>query len=117
MAYVRSLSYPLEVVDGQLKTVEDLAVVEQNIIEILETRPTERVMRTTYGWDPKIFNTLEPNAINARIHKAVVDEVKAVSHLEVVGNVDKGDTGTYQVTLKYSVQGVPAPPLNLSLSM
>ena len=117
MAYVRSLAYPLEVIDGQLKTVEDLAVVEQNIIEILETRPTERVMRTTYGWDPKIFNTLEPNAINARIHKAVVDEVKAVSHLEVIGRVDPGDSGTYQVTLKYSVQGVPAPPLNLNLNM
>jgi flavin-binding protein dodecin len=74
-------------------------------------------MRTTYGWDPKIFNTLEPNAINARIHKAVVDEVKAVSHLEVNGRVDPGDSGTYQVTLKYSVQGVPAPPLNLNLNM
>ena len=117
MAYVRGLAYPLEVVNGQLKTVNDLEVVEQNIIEILETRPTERVMRTTYGFDPKIFNTLEPNAINARIHRAIVEEVKAVSHLEVVGRVDPSDSGTYQVTLKYSVKGVPAPPLNLNLSM
>ena len=117
MAYVRGLAYPLEVVDGQLKTVTDLKVIEQNIIEILETRPTERVMRTTYGFDPKIFNTLEPNAINARIHRAITNEVKAVSHLEVIGDVDAADGGTYQVSLNYSVQGVPAPPLNLSLGM
>lgn len=117
MAYVRGLKYPLEVVNGQLMIAEDLNVVEQNIIEILETRPTERVMRTTYGFDPKIFNTLEPNAINARIYKAVKDEVVAIDKLQVTGNVSKGDAGTYQVTLNYSVQGVPAPPLNLSLSM
>ena len=117
MPFIRGLAYPLVVVDGQLKLTTDLNVVEQNIIEILETRPTERVMRATYGFDPKIFNTLEPNAINARIHRAVIEEVKAVSHLEVTGRVDTLDTGTYNVTLKYSVQGVPAPPLNLSLSM
>ena len=96
---------------------EDLAIVEQNIIEILETRPTERVMRTTYGFDPNIFSTLEPNAINARIYKAVKDEIPAIGNLQVIGNVSKGDAGTYQVTLKYTVNGVPAPALNLSLSM
>jgi len=117
MAQIRGLAYPLEVVGGQLKIAEDISVIEQNIMEVLETRPTERAMRVTYGFDPKIFNTLEPNAINARIHKAVVDEIRAISHLEVIGAVDKADTGTYQVTLNYSVRGVPAPPLNLSLRM
>lgn len=117
MAYTRGFAYPLEVVNGQIKVVSDLDIVAQNIIEILETRPSERVMRTSYGFDPKIFNTLEPNVINARIHRAITDEVKAVSSLQVVGNVAKGDAGTYQVTLKYAVRGVPAPPLNLNLSM
>ena len=113
----RGLMYPLEVQDGQLRLVSDIEIVEQNIIQVLETRPTERVMRVDYGFDPKIFNTLEPNAINARIHRAVMGQVKGVSALIVDGNVDKGDTGTYQVTLKYKVNGVPAPPLNLSLNM
>ena len=117
MPYTRGFSYPLEVVNGQIKIVEDLDIVTQNIIEILETRPTERVMRTTYGFDPKIFNTLEPNVINARIHRAITEEVKAVSSLQVIGNIAKGDAGTYVVTLKYAVRGVPAPPLTLSLSM
>ena len=74
-------------------------------------------MRTSYGFDPKVFNTLEPNAINARIYRAVKDEIAAIDNLQVIGNVAKGDAGTYQVTLKYNVRGVPAPPLNLSLSM
>ena len=117
MAEIRGLAYPLEVVNGQLKIAEDISVVEQNIIEVLETRPTERAMRVTYGFDPKIFSTLEPNAINARIHKAVIDEVKSISYLEVNGRVDTAETGTYQVSLNYSVRGVPAPTLNLSLRM
>jgi hypothetical protein len=31
--------------------------------------------------------------------------------------MDTLDSGTYNVTLKYSVQGVPVPPLNISLSV
>ena len=116
--FYRGLQYPLEVKNGQLVTKTNLDIVEQNIIEVLETRPFERVMRNTYGFDPKIFNTLEPNAINARIHRAVVTQVPTVSELTVEGQPDvKAETGTYNVTLKYSVQGVPAPPLNLSLRM
>jgi phage baseplate assembly protein W len=112
----RGLKYPLEVKDGKLLTVNDLSITEQNILEVLETRPSERVMRVDYGFDPKIFNTLEPNAINARIHRAVTTYVPAVSQLEVIGNMNNLDSGTYQVTLKYKVNGVPAPPLTINLT-
>lgn len=116
--FYRGLQYPLEVKNGQLVTTTNLDIVEQNIVEVLETRPFERVMRNTYGFDPKIFNTLEPNSINARIHRAIVTQVPAVSELVVEGQPDtRGETGTYQVTLKYKVQGVSAPPLSLSLRM
>jgi phage baseplate assembly protein W len=116
MTVYRGLKYPLEVKDGRLLTVNDIGITEQNILEVLETRPSERVMRVDYGFDPKIFNTLEPNAINARIHRAVTTYVPAVSQLEVVGNMNNLDSGTYQVTLKYKVNGVPAPPLTINLS-
>lgn len=116
MTTYRGLKYPLEVKDGQLVTVSDLEITEQNILEVLETRPTERAMRVDYGFDPKIFNTLEPNAINARISRAVTTYVPSVSELEVVGNMNNLDSGTYQVTLKYKVNGVPAPPLTINLS-
>lgn len=114
----RGLQYPLEVRDGQLVVREDISIIEQNIIEVLETRPFERVMRNSYGFDPKIFNTLEPNAINARIHRAVITQVQGVTSLVVEGQPNvKNETGTYQVTLNYKVEGVPAPPLSLSLRM
>ena len=116
--FYRGLQYPLEVSDGQLVVSENLKLVEQNIIEVLETRPFERVMRNTYGFDPGIFDTMEPNAINARIHRAVIEQVDGVSDLVVQGQVSsKHESGTYQVTLKYKVRGVPAPPLNLALRM
>jgi phage baseplate assembly protein W len=116
MTVYRGLKYPLEVKDGRLLTVSDLSITEQNILEVLETRPTERVMRVDYGFDPKIFNTMEPNAINARIVRAVTTYVPSVSQLEVIGNMNNLDSGTYQVTLKYKVNGVPAPPLTINLS-
>ena len=68
-------------------------------------------------FDPGIFNTMEPNAINARIWKAVTDQVPAVEALEVDGSVSTEDDGTYAVQLRYSVRGVPAPPLDLTLNM
>jgi hypothetical protein len=117
MARKRGITYPLTVVNGQLGYSEDLALVEEHIISVLETRPYERVMRATYGFDPKIFDTLEPNAINARIYKAVTSEVQEVEDLDVQGSVNTEEEGMYQVTLYYKVQGIPAPPLTLSLNM
>ena len=117
MALKRGLTYPLQTANGGLALSTDLALVEEHIISVLETRPRERVMRADYGFDPDIFSTLEPNAINARISRAVELQVPEVTNLEVSGNVAGGDGGTYQVTLKYSVNGVPVPPLTLTLNM
>ena len=117
MTQKRGLTYPLQIVNGGLAVSTDLALVEEHIISVLETRPRERVMRADYGFDPDIFSTLEPNAINARIARAVEEQVPEVTNIEVNGDVANGDSGTYQVTLKYSVNGVPVPPLTLTLNM
>ena len=117
MAQKRGLTYPLQIVNGRLSVSEDLALVEEQIVSVLDTRPFERVMRSDYGFNPDIFSTLEPNAINARISAAVEAEVPSVSNLEVDGGVDTADSGVYQVRLKYSVNGVPVPPLSLALNM
>ena len=84
---------------------------------MLDTRPFERVMRSDYGFNPKIFSTLEPNAINARIAFAVEKQVPEVTNLQVNGGVSTADGGVYNVVLKYSVNGVPVPPLSLALNM
>lgn len=117
MASVRGLKYPLEVVDGNLAISSDLVSVEDQIISVLETIPFERVMRANYGFDPGIFDTLEPNAINSRIYEQIIQEVPLVTALEVTGNISNADGGLYQVTIKYAVDGIPQPPLELSLSI
>lgn len=117
MARKRGLTYPLTLDGGNLATTQDLSLVEEHIISVLETRPYERIMRGSYGFDPMIFHTLEPNAINARIHEAVTSQVPEVRDLQVIGSVSATEEGTYQVTLRYIAFGIPAPPLSLSLNM
>ena len=118
MAVVRGLTYPLQLgSDGRLVLAEDLEVVEQNIISVLETRPFERVMRADYGFDPRIFDVMEPTAINARIWLAVTTYVTAVDDLTVDGGISLADNGVYNCQLNYVVNGLAAPPLNLSLNI
>ena len=114
---LRGLRYPLQLDSkGRLELITDLGVVEQNIISVLETRPFERVMRATYGFDPGIFDTMEPNAINAHVASAILEQVPDVTNLEVDGTVNAAES-SYQVTLKYGVNGIPAPPLELTLNI
>ncbi len=117
MASIRGLAYPLRIENGNLAVSADLVSVEDQIISVLETRPFERVMRANYGFDPGIFDVMEPNAINARIYNAVKSHVKDVTALEVQGDFSKGDGGLYNVTIKYAVSGIPQPPLQISLSV
>ena len=118
MAVVRGFAYPLQLnANGQIDLSEDISVVEQNIISVLETRPFERVMRADYGFDPRIFDVMEPTAINARIWLAVTTYVPAVSDLTVEGGIASADNGVYNVRLTYTVNGATAPPLNLSLNI
>ena len=84
MARTRGLTYPLTLKNGNLGTTQDLSLVEEHIISVLETRPYERVMRGGYGFDPMIFHTLEPNAINARIHQAVTSQVPEVRECKLL---------------------------------
>jgi len=117
MAFMRGLTYPLQTVRGNLALANDMALIEQQIISVIETRPFERVMRSTYGWDPKIFDTMEPNAINARLYRAIIDEVAHVDALQVNGHIAGDSDGLYRVEIKYSVDGIPQPNLNLTLNI
>jgi phage baseplate assembly protein W len=114
---LRGLQYPLQLDSkGRLLLQTDLGIIEQNIISVLETRPFERVLRATYGFDPGIFDTMEPNAINAHVANAILEYVPEVTGLEVDGTVNAAES-TYAVTLRYGVNGVPAPPLDLTLNI
>lgn len=115
MAQLRGLSYPLVVENGQLKLSEDDKLVSEHIYSVLETRPYERVMRADYGLQDRTFETMDPLAINAKITAAIVEQVKTVQDLRVDGSWQKGDSGQYGVRITYRINGVPQPPIVLSL--
>ena len=117
MASIRGLAYPLRIENGNLAVSSDLVSVEDQIISVLETRPFERVMRANYGFDPGIFDTMEPNAINARIYNAVKVPSERRDCLRGPWDFSNGDSGLYTVTIKYAVSGIPQPPLQVSLSV
>jgi len=115
MAFMRGLSYPLEVVNGQLKLSEDEDLVAEHIYSALETRPYERAMRADYGLQDRTFDTMDPVAINAKITAAITEQVSSAQDLRVEGSWQKGDSGQYGVRITYKINGVPQPPLSLSL--
>jgi hypothetical protein len=115
MAFIRGLTYPLQVANGQLVLSEDNDLIAQHIYSVLETRPYERVMRADYGLQDRTFETMDPTAINAKITAAINDAVTGIQNLRVSGSWQKGDSGQYKVRITYDVNGVPQPPLSLSL--
>jgi hypothetical protein len=115
MTSVRGLLYPLQVSNGQLVLAEDEAIVEQQIISVLETRPFERIMRADYGLPDNIFETMNPAAIDSKISEAILEQVGGIDDLSVKGSWTGGDNGIYAVNILYSVRGTLQPPLSLSL--
>ena len=115
MTSIRGLSYPLQVQDGKLLLAEDYAILEQQIVSVLETRPFERIMRADYGLMENTFETINPAAIDSMISEAISTQVGGLDDLSVKGNWDRGENGVYVVTVSYSTNGVPQPPLTLSL--
>lgn len=116
MVQIRGLTYPLEVnSNGSLKLSTDLDLVRQHILSVLETRPYERVLNSSYGLSDLVFETINPEFINSRIGKAILTQVEEVEDLEINGNHDGGDEGLYSVTILYSVDGIPQSPINFKL--
>lgn len=113
----RGLRYPLQI-DGRggLSLSTDYSLVREHILSVIQTRPYERVMNADYGLPDFIFETLNPELINSRIREAIIREVLELSNLKVTGEWrTNGEEGLYQVTIEYSTNGIPQPPINFSL--
>jgi len=114
---IRGLKYPLQVVNGNLATDTDYALVTQQIRSVIETRYFERVMRATYGIDDFVLSVLDPSQVNSSIQYSIKQNVPTLSSLVVSGNwVTKGEDGIYTVSIEYGVNGVPQPPLQFALA-
>lgn len=113
----RGITYPLTVVNGNLSTSTDYALVTQQIRSVIETRYYERVMRADYGIGDYVLEILDPGQINSAIQYSILQNVQGLSDLSVLGDWEtQGDDGLYRVFIQYSIKGVPQPPLNFALA-
>jgi hypothetical protein len=114
---IRGLTYPLAVVNGNLATSTDYALITQQIRSVIETRYYERVMRAEYGIGNYVLEILDPGQINSAIQYSILQNVAGLTDLSVTGDWrTQGDDGLYKVYIQYAVNGVPQPPLNFTLA-
>jgi hypothetical protein len=116
-ASIRGITYPLTVVNGNLATSTDYALISQQIRSVIETRYYERVMRAEYGIGNYVLEILDPGQINSAIQYSILQNVAGLTDLSVIGDwKSQGEDGIYKVYIQYAVNGVPQPPLNFTLA-
>jgi len=114
---VRGLTYPLTIVNGNLATSVDYALINQQIRSVVETRYYERVMRANYGIQDNILSVIDPGLINSDLQSSITENVTGLSGVTVSGDWKTGgDDGIYYVFIQYSVNGVPQSPIQFPLS-
>lgn len=114
---IRGLTYPLTVINGNLSTSVDYALITQQIRSVVETRYYERVMRADYGIGEYVLEVLNPGQINSAIQSSILQNVGGLSDLNVTGDwKSQGDDGVYHVFIQYAVNGVPQPPMQFFLA-
>ena len=112
----RGISYPLQIVNGNLAVSSDYDLVREHIVSVLETRPFERVMRLSYGTPDQVFSVVQPEIIDSKIASAIEQEVTEIEDLRVTGEWYASEDGIYNVSIYYTLDGKPQPPLELSLA-
>jgi hypothetical protein len=114
---IRGLTYPLTIVNGNLSTSVDYALISQQIRSVVETRYYERVMRANYGIADQILDVMNPGQINSEMQASIYANVSGLSDLSVTGDwKSQGDDGVYHVFIQYAVNGVPQPPMQFTLA-
>lgn len=114
---IRGISYPLRIENGNLAVSTDYSLKAQQIRSVIETRFFERVMRADYGVGDHTLEVMNPGQINSEFQTSIAKEVEGLTSLAVSGDwITGGDDGIYRVFIVYSVDGIPQPPVNFSLS-
>lgn len=114
---IRGITYPLTVLNGNLATSTDYALVTQQIRSVIETRYYERVMRAEYGIGDYVLEILDPSVICSAIQYSILQNVDGLTDLSVLGDWKTGgEDGLFIVYITYAVNGVPQPPLTFTLA-
>jgi hypothetical protein len=113
MSVIRSFTYPFTLENGGLKLSEDYDVIRQRILQILETRPWERVMQPLYGTPDFVFNAYPSVAIVIeRVQISLETQMQGVE-FEVSGSLS--EDGICALSVNWAVDQVEQPPLQFRL--
>lgn len=116
MPNTRGLTYPLQIVNGGLKTSTDIDLLREAIYSVLETVPSERVMQYTYGTPQLVFDAISSfNVVLEIIRQALETQIPEVSRFEVLGDID--DEGVGRVTINWAVGELPQVPIQYQLTI
>lgn len=109
------LKYPLEVDgSGGLVLSSNATRVREQILEVLETRIGERILRPFFGLPELIFETVDENSLAQTIKTKILDSITIPVDLDVATEV--AEDGTTRVGVSYSVEGSEATFINYSFS-
>jgi len=98
------LSYPLELDgNGGIKTASNYERISQQIIEVLDTRIGERVLRRSLGLPELIFETLSESVLSQVIKKQILSSLPLNIEMEV--SVEISDNGIAVIFVGYSLEG------------
>lgn len=110
-----SLTYPLCIEDGRLVVSRNEDVVRDQIFSVLQTRPLERVMQPNYGAPDLIFEAhSSPGVIAERIRQVLV---LAIENVDFTVSGEIAETGSYTLTIEYTVNAQIQPTLTFDLEI
>jgi hypothetical protein len=88
----QGVSYPIQIENGTLKLSSGDRLNTEAIFSVLETRPTERIERPSYGTPDFVFSPVNSvYAIPSRIEASLVDQIAEIKKFFVNGDVIEGD--------------------------
>ena len=112
---IRGVSYPLKIVNGNLSLSTDIDLVKESIFSVLETRPFERIMRPAYGTPDMVFDAISSHEyVLHQIRMSLETQIEDVS-FDVSGEIE--DTGEMNVTVEWSIDNIPQPPIEYKLQV
>jgi hypothetical protein len=109
----RGVAYPLRVVNGTLAISADYKLYAEAILSVLQTQPWERVMQRYGTPDMTFWAQRSADVLAEIIHQSLEQFVPEID-IEVVGT--PSESGLTEITIRWAIDNIPQPPLNLSVN-
>jgi phage baseplate assembly protein W len=103
-AYLGGLTYPLKLNGrGGLSLSYNSDRIEQQIMEILETRIGERIYRKFFGMPDVLFESVSEDVISNLLRKQILESLPSFVNIELDIVLRATDEGTLVVAINYSL--------------